>query len=656
MDGCRSQHYKKLLYAYELGLLDEEQRRELELHILECEYCQNELKEFEQNIVTLRRSSRVRDTVEQISDQGTDEHEASLPKPSPSAEEGSRRIMTIGALIAAAAVFIFLILNPWNIQIQPTKEAIAEENRIAVVYFENLVDESDPKNLGKILTNLLITDLSQSQYVQVISSQHLYDILKLLGKEDVVSIDRDLATEIAREARAKWILLGSVIQTEPKLALTVQLIDITSGDIVVSRRVEEASDEDIFGLVDRLTVEVKRSLSLPAAAWNEPDPAIADVTTHSPEAYQAYLDGIKYYERLDFKEAYASYRKAVEYDSTFAIAYYCLAWPSDTTLLKKAVKYASKATRKEQLYIMSLDASLKGNIEQAKEYMRELIKLYPDEKSGYLELSGLEVKQGNLEGSIRNLTKAIEIDPLCKIGYNELAYAYNRIGKFDMAMQMVEKYKEIAPDEPNPYDTEGELLGMHGELDRAIKSYEKAYSIKPDFSNYGTLFTLGRLNVYKGNYIRARELFQKAASVGEREIRATARTYLALLPLYQGKLMDALGIIDDAIAADRMDQLGKSNLSQQKYNIKIQILLDLGRIAEARKVLSEANELRDTAAPAMGSYVRPLSVVFSCEEGDTVSANRMVKDIEKELSEDSTYENYYCRILQREFCLSNRVY
>lgn len=58
------------------------------------------------------------------------------------------------------------------------------------MYFDNLVDPGDSLRLGEIATNLLITDLSQSRYVNVVSSQRLYDILKQFGKEGQKRIDR----------------------------------------------------------------------------------------------------------------------------------------------------------------------------------------------------------------------------------------------------------------------------------------------------------------------------------------------------------------------------------------------------------------------------------------------------------------------------------
>ncbi|NIM45602.1 MAG: hypothetical protein GTO54_08270, partial [Nitrososphaeria archaeon] len=101
----------------------------------------------------------------------------------------------------------------------------------------NLADPEDERKLGEITSNLLITDLSESQYLDVVSSQRLYDILKLLGREGEKKIDRNVATEVARKAGSRWMLSGSILQVEPQMIITSQLVDVESGSAIASQRI-----------------------------------------------------------------------------------------------------------------------------------------------------------------------------------------------------------------------------------------------------------------------------------------------------------------------------------------------------------------------------------------------------------------------------------
>ena len=192
------------------------------------------------------------------------------------------------------------------------------------MYFENMADREDKERLGEIVTDLLITKLSESQYINVVSSQRLYDILKLLGKEGAKIVDKNVASEVATRAGAKWMLSGKILKVKPRMVITAQLVDVKSGEVKASQDITGEVKEDVFSLVDKLTAALKKDLSLPAQAAKEETPKVANVTTHSQEAYRYYLEGKDYNSKLYYAEAEKSYKKALEYDSTFAMAYLSL--------------------------------------------------------------------------------------------------------------------------------------------------------------------------------------------------------------------------------------------------------------------------------------------------------------------------------------------
>src|SRR3990170_761094 len=66
-------------------------------------------------------------------------------------------ILIPGSIILVLAV-LFLILQPFKVEIGTEQKAIAQENSLAIMYFENLVDREDKNRTGEIVTNLLITD------------------------------------------------------------------------------------------------------------------------------------------------------------------------------------------------------------------------------------------------------------------------------------------------------------------------------------------------------------------------------------------------------------------------------------------------------------------------------------------------------------------
>jgi len=463
----------------------------------------------------------------------------------------------VPALIIAITALLFII-KPWDGEKLFIGEAVAAENRLAIMYFDNVADPTDSLRLGEIVTSLLITDLTESEYVQVVSSQRLYDILKQLGREGTKKIDRSVATQIAKKAKAKWMLVGNILNMEPEIIITAQLVDVNSGNTTASQRIEGDSGERLFPLVDRLTVEIKQDLTLPSEAIQEIDHEVAEMTTHSPEAFRYYLEGVELFRRHIWIEAEKALLKAIEIDSTFAMAHSRLGvihyWynnPEAKYHSANAMKYADHASQKERYFINSYDARINRDLPRSIETLQEIIEHYPEDKNAYLSLGLLKKHETReVEEALTYFKQAVELDPLYREAMNQLAYTYNELGRFEDAIEAINKYIEIAPDEPNPYDSKGEILAMNGRLDEAIASHVKAIELKPDFNRSA----LANLYMFRGDFVKADSLYQAMISDANDGIRAGGRLALTKIPRYQGRFDDALRLLEIGIATDSMER------------------------------------------------------------------------------------------------------
>jgi tetratricopeptide (TPR) repeat protein/predicted Ser/Thr protein kinase len=515
----------------------------------------------------------------------------------PAPPSGRRKLLPIIIPVAVIAVLagLIFILEPFRVEMGPQEQAVAQENTLAIMYFDNLADPADEGRLGEIITDLLITDLSGSQYLNVISSQRLYDILEILGREDTRKIDRSVATQVATRAGAKWMLMGSILRTEPQIILTLQLVEVSSGSVLASMRVDGKDEESIFEIVDHVTVEIKNNLALPASAKGEEDTEVSAVTTDSPEAYRHFLEGVRYFRKLYIDEARESYEKAIGYDSTFASAYYMLgllsAGRERGEAMGQAMRYLDHASEKERYYIRSLNAITQGNSDQGVAELEKLVERFPRERTAY-HLLGTYIRAlyQDPERAIKYLERAIEIDPLFKQSYNVMAYTYNDMGMLEKSIWAINKYIELAPDEPNPHDSKGDLYATHGELDKAIESYRAALKMKPDF--YYSLGKLGHMYVFKGDYERADSCYREVSSSSSKLWRASGRFALAIIPVNQGKFDEALRILDNGLAADEMDNFEGMSVAG-KILVKSRIYLQQNRYEEALEVgLAGIEEMR----------------------------------------------------------------
>jgi len=464
------------------------------------------------------------------------------------------KITIISALVVIVALTV-IVLRPWQFEVSPSQDAVASVNRMSIMYFDNLADPTDSLKLGEITANLLITDLSESQYVDVVSPQRLYDILKLLGRKGEKNIDRNVATEIAKKSQSRWMLLGSILQVEPSIIITSQLVEVETGSIVSSQRIDGDIEDRIFSLVDKLTVEIKNDLSLPSQAMKEEDRSIMEVTTSSIEAYRHYLEGLEYNDKMYRMEAETSFRKAIEIDSTFAMAHFWLidyvSGNEKSEARTNAMKYSDNVSHKEKLYIEANEQYYKsGGLARIKA-LKKIVKSYPDEKKAAFWIGNEYRILGQIDSSLLYLNMTIELDPNFKQAYNVLAYAYNESEDLDKSIWAINKYIEIAPDEPNPYDSRGELYSLNGKLEEAIDSYRKALEIHPDFAL--SLKNLADLYLLTQQYDEAEDLYRRLVLHTDDFQRGEGRRYLARIPMHRGQFREAIQVLENGIEADKIE-------------------------------------------------------------------------------------------------------
>jgi tetratricopeptide (TPR) repeat protein len=462
-------------------------------------------------------------------------------------------------VIVSAAVLL-TILRPFRVEIAPDQAAIAAGNSLAIMYFENVVDRDDPERWGEIVTNLLITDLSESESVRVVSSQRLYDILKQKGEEGRKVIDRSTATEVAHDAGAKWMLLGSILREEPSFIVTSQLVDVGTGEIISSQRITGNASEKIFSMVDKLTREVRNDLDLPVQAEEERDLPVTDITTHSQNAYRHYVEGMNYLNAIALEEAKISFQRALEYDSTLVMAYYQQTgrfMPGTATekkeLIHRAMLYVEKATGKDRVLIRSQSDYLSGDTEGAREKLEGFVGEFPDDKTAYMKLGSIyRYGESDYKKAISMYRRVVELDPLYAPVYNALAYCYAHIGIADSSFWAINEFIDLKPNDANAYNTRGDLLVQNlGMIDRGIESYEESLARDPDL--YNSRVKLGHLSLYKKDYDTAKAYFQTLTTSSSADGRARGRLGLAFIPLYQGRLQEALNVLQTGISADEME-------------------------------------------------------------------------------------------------------
>ncbi|MCP4704522.1 MAG: tetratricopeptide repeat protein [candidate division Zixibacteria bacterium] len=485
MSECIDKNIGKERDRYLLDLLSDKDTDLFEQHLIECEYCASEVESFTETSAHLLHSKTIQTEVAKLveSDETNDSNEAmSTPTIVKS------RWWTNKIVWSTAALFVILLFKPWNIEIAPDKTAIAGANRIAILPISS--NESANQWLGNAATKLLSTNLSESNQLTILTTQHVSDIIEYLDMQKIEEFDADLALRVAEKAKANWVIIGNIDQSDPKLAINVIMLNTSTGDTVTNEYLTGKATNDLFSIIDKMTDSVKTDI-LPDTDIDQNNIlSVSDITTRSPEAYRNYLHGIDYYEQFSIAEAESCFLNAISYDSTFAMAYYYLAYFADTIHINNAIKYINNSSRQEQYYIKALAFLLKDNTDSFFSEMDNLIKSYPYDARAYYWYARIQSRIRNNQKALDYYYRTIRIDPYHKLAYNNMCYIFIDLGDYKNALWANDMYTAICPDEPNPYDTRGDIYTEMGEFENAIESYLKAMEIRPFFS-----FTYSKLGV-----------------------------------------------------------------------------------------------------------------------------------------------------------------
>jgi tetratricopeptide (TPR) repeat protein len=357
------------------------------------------------------------------------------------------------------------------------------------------------------------------------------------------------------------------------------------------------------------------------------------ITTSSPEAKAAFLQGRDQFEKLLITDSVAHFQKAVELDANFASAELALANSAPTGKeffehLNKAVALADKASSGERLLILATSAGANNDATKQKQDLEELVAAYPNDERAHFNLGGYYFGQQEYPQAIEHYKKATELDPTYSSAFNLLGYAYRQNVDYANAETAFQKYVTLIPKDPNPYDSYAELLLKMGRYDDSIAQYRKALEIDPNFINAHQGIAMDLL--YQGKAAQASaeltNIANKARNDGERRTGLFAQTVVLV---DSGKAAEAMANIDKqyalaeknhdagAMSFDRATQgnifleIGKpdqaaaayakalaiiegSNLSQDlKDNAKLISHYNLARVAAAKKDFATAKKEAD---------------------------------------------------------------
>lgn len=182
--------------------------------------------------------------------------------------------------------------------------------RVVVAFFENNTGDPEAEWIARGLPEMLTTDLSDSQGLEVIATQRLHDLLATAGHDPKQGLDRSTTAELARWAGAEVVISGSVFKAGDQFRIDAQAYDTESGTVMTAYKAE---GPELFPVVNDLTAGLLQRLSA------APEEEAATSMTRSTAAFQAFVSGKNHFGNLQLEEARAEFDRALTADPEFAL-------------------------------------------------------------------------------------------------------------------------------------------------------------------------------------------------------------------------------------------------------------------------------------------------------------------------------------------------
>src|SRR4029079_337621 len=197
-----------------------------------------------------------------------------------------------------------------------TTVADREKKSLAILPFRNLSNDPSKSFYEFSLADAVITELARVRSLIVRPSS-------VIAKFQGQLID---PREVGRELNVNAVLTAGFIHSGETFRVTAQLLDVTSGEILWSDRIDTAAS-DIIALQDTIAQRIVEGLSLELSPAEQV--GIGKASTKNPAAYEQYLRGRALFARFIFRsiedsdcaQAIQHFERAIELDPNFALAY-----------------------------------------------------------------------------------------------------------------------------------------------------------------------------------------------------------------------------------------------------------------------------------------------------------------------------------------------
>jgi serine/threonine protein kinase len=167
----------------------------------------------------------------------------------------------------------------------------------------------------------LSVQLEQSPFLALVSERRVNETLKLMGRSPDDRLTANVTREVCQRTGSKSMLIGSIAGLGSQYVIGLKAVNCNTGDVLAEAQEQAAGKEAVLKALDIAAVSLRSKLGESLSSVQKYATPVEEATTPSLEALKAFSMGVKTDYAKGFTRALPFYKRAVQLDPNFAMAY-----------------------------------------------------------------------------------------------------------------------------------------------------------------------------------------------------------------------------------------------------------------------------------------------------------------------------------------------